>query len=141
MNFFNTFRGRLLLILSFLLIATLGVQYYLNLLNQRENDELRDAQAKALVAGITLGSNGITSTEYMQDLIDREGQTYVDEAAASLIKDVIIINNNWEISDSLNPDFVPTTGANGETIRKKLSELPGLPPLKEGSRLGDDLAN
>ncbi|HUR97308.1 MAG TPA: ATP-binding protein [Pyrinomonadaceae bacterium] len=141
MNFFKTFRGRLLLILAFLLIATLGVQYYLNLLTQRQNNQLRDAQAKALVAGITLGSNVITSTEYMQDLIDREGQTYVDEDARARIKDVIIIDNNWEVTDSLNPDFVPVTGPKGETVRKKLAELPDLPPLKEGSRLGEDLAH
>jgi signal transduction histidine kinase len=141
MNFFNTFRGRLLLVLAVLLIATLGVQYYLNLLNQQVNDDMRDAQARALVAGITLGSNGITSTEYMQDLIDREGQTYLDEAARSLIKDVIIINNKWEITDSLNPDYLPTSGPNGETVRKRLSDLTDLPPLKEGARLGDDLAN
>ena len=141
MNFFNTFRGRLLLILSFLLIATLGVQYYLNLLTQKENDELRDAQAKALVAGITLGSNGITSSAYMDELIKREGQTYFDEAAAARIKDVIIIDNRWHVTDSLNPDFQPTTGPNGENVYKKLSELPDLPPLKDGAKLGDDLAN
>ena len=141
MNFFKTFRGRLLLILSFLLVATIGVQYYLNLLTQRENDELRDAQAKALVAGVTLGSNGITSSAYMDELIRREGQTYFDEAAAARIKDVIIINNQWEVHDSLNPEFQPTTGPNGEEIKKKLSELPGLPPLREGARLGDDLAH
>jgi signal transduction histidine kinase len=141
MNFFKTFRGRLLLILSFLLIATLGVQYYLNLLTQQENDELRDAEAKALVAGITLGSNGITSTEYMQDLISREGQTYVDAASAEIIRDVIIIDNKWEVTDSLNPDFLPTVGPDGEPVRKKLADLPGLPPLKEGARLGDDLSH
>jgi signal transduction histidine kinase len=141
MNFFNTFRGRLLLILSFLLVATLGVQYYLNLLTQQENDELRDAQAKALVAGITLGSNGVTSTEYMQDLINRAGQTYVDPVSAEIIRDVIIIDNNWEITDSLNPEFVPTIGPSGETVKKKLDDLPGLPPLKEGAKLGDDLSH
>src|SRR5829696_5813832 len=142
MNFFNTFRGRLLLILSFLLIATLCVQYYLNLLNQKENDELRDAQAKALVAGITLGSNGITSTNsYMDELIRREGQTYFDEAAAARVRDVIIIDNQWRIRDSLTPDFQPTTGPNGEDVYKNLSDLPDLPPLKEGARLGDDLSH
>ncbi len=140
MTFFSTFRGRLLLILSILLIASLGVQYYLNLLTQQESDELRDAQAKALVAGITLGSNVITSTKYMEDLIKDEGQTYLDEAASARIKDIIIINNRWEVTDSLNPDFVPTTGPDGETVTKKLSELPGLPMLKEGARLGEDLA-
>lgn len=140
MNFFSTFRGRLLLILVFLLVATLGVQYYLNLLTQQENNELRDAQAQALVAGITLGFNGITSqNEYMQDIINREGRTYFDEQTRALVKDVIIIDNNWQVTDSLNPDFVPTTGPDGETVYKKLADLPGLPPLKEGARLGEDI--
>ena len=141
MSFFNTFRGRLLLILVILLVATLGIQYYVNLLTQRQNIQRRDAQAQALVAGITLGSNGITSSEYMQDLIDRAGQTYFDEETTALIKDVIIIDNNWQVIDSLNPDFLPTEGPNGETYYKKLSELPDLPALKEGARLGEDIEN
>jgi signal transduction histidine kinase len=139
MNFFKTFRGRLLLILAFLLIATLGVQYYLNLLTQQQNNELRDAQAKALVAGITLGSNSISSSAYMDELIRREDQTYFDEAAAALVKDVIIIDNKWQVRDSLNPDFQPTTGPGGENVYRNLSDLPGLPPLKEGARLGEDI--
>lgn len=139
MNFFKTFRGRLLLILAFLLIATLGVQYYLNLLTQQQNNELRDAQAKALVAGITLGSNSISSSAYMDELIRREDQTYFDEAAAALVKDVIIIDNKWQVRDSLNPDFQPTTGPGGENVYRDLADLPGLPPLKEGARLGDDI--
>ena len=73
MTFFNTFRGRLLLVLVLLLVATLSIQYYVNLVTQRQNIQRRDAQAQALVAGIALGSYGITSNEYMQDLIDREG--------------------------------------------------------------------
>ncbi len=141
MNFFSTFRGRLLLILAFLLIATLGVQYYLNLLTQRENDELRDAQAKALVAGFTLGTNGITSNAYMDELLRRPGQNYFDETAEAWVRDVIIIDSNWRVRDSLNPDFQPTIGPNGETIYKDLSELSGLPPLKEGDKLGDDLSH
>ncbi len=139
MNFFKTFRGRLLLILAFLLVATLGVQYYLNLLTQRQNNELRDAQAKALVAGITLGSNSISSSAYMDELIKRQGQTYFDEAAAARVKDVIIIDNKWQVRDSLNPDFQPTAGPNGENVYKSLADLPGLPPLKEGARLGNDI--
>lgn len=141
MNFFKTFRGRLLLILAFLLVATLGVQYYLNLLTQRQNNELRDAQARALVAGVTLGSNSISSSSYMDELIRREDQRYFDESAAALIRDVIIIDNKWQVRDSLNPDFLPTTGPNGENVFKNLADLPGLPPLKEGVRLGDDITH
>ena len=69
MKFFNTFRGRLLLILALLLFATLGVQYYLNLLTQQENNDLREAQAQALVAGITLGFTSIPLKDLrVQDL-------------------------------------------------------------------------
>jgi signal transduction histidine kinase len=139
MNFFKTFRGRLLLILAFLLVATLGVQYYLNLLTQRQNNELLDAQAKALVAGITLGSNSISSSSYMDELIKREDQNYYDESAAALVRDVIIIDNKWRVFDSLNPDFQPSTGPNGENVYKNLADLPGLPPLKEAARLGADI--
>lgn len=141
MNFFQTFRGRLLLILAFLLIATLFVQYYLNLLTQRQNNELRDAQAKALVAGITLGFNTITSTAYMDDIKSREDQTYFDESAASRVRDVIVIDNKWQVRDSLNEDYQPTTGPNGEVVYKELATLPGLPPLKEGARLGEDVSH
>ena len=139
MNFFKTFRGRLLLTLAFLLVATLGVQYYLNLLTQRQNNQLRDAQADAFAAGITLGSNSISSSAYMDELIRREDQTYYDEAAAARIRDVIIIDNRWQVRDSLNPDFQPTTGPNGESVYKNLADLPDLPPLKEGARLGEDI--
>ncbi len=140
MTFFNTFRGRLLLILAFLLVATLGFQYYLNLLTQTENNDRLEAQARALAEGIALGSAGITTGEYMQDLIDRNGQTYLGETATERIKDVIIIDNEWQISDSLNPDYSPTAGDNNTTNFKKLTDLTNLPPLMEASRLGSDLS-
>ncbi|MEQ1922568.1 MAG: HAMP domain-containing protein, partial [Pyrinomonadaceae bacterium] len=140
MRFFNTFRGRLLLILAVLLIGTLSFQYYLNLVTQGENNVRLEAQSRALVAGITLGSNGLTTGEYMQDLIDRNGQTLFDQEAAALIKDVIIIDNNWRVSDSLNPDHLPSSETDGTIVYKRLAELKDLPPLMEGTRLGADLA-
>lgn len=142
MRFFNTFRGRLLLILALLLVATLGVQYYLNLLTQQENIDLRDAQTQALVAGITLGFTSIPLKDLrVQDLVDEKDQTYFDEATKERIRDIIIIDNNWRVTDSLNPDHLPTSGENDEIIYKQVSELSGLPPLMESARLGDDLKN
>ena len=138
MNFFNTFRGKLLLILAFLLVATLGVQYYLNWLTQKENNLLREAQAQALVAGIALGANSLTSSEdRVASLIERPGQTFLDESAKERIRDIIVIDNNWQIIDSLNEEYLP---AEGDEYRK-LSELSDLPPLMEEARLGEDLAN
>jgi len=141
MNFFNTFRGRLLLILGFLLIATLGVQYYLNLLTQEENNDLRDAQTQALVAGFVVGSYSLTGEERIQDLVDRPGQTFLDESAKERIRDIIVIDSNWQVTDSQNPDYWPSESDDGNLIYRKLKELTDLPPLMEGERLGADLPN
>jgi len=138
MDFFNTFRGRLLVILLVLLIATLGVQFYLNLRTQNENEQLRELQEQTIVAGIALGVSGITSSEYMQDLIDQPDQTFLDAAARERIRDVIIINNSWQITDSLNPDLLPDTEDDGTVTFKNLSDLTDLPQLMEGSRIGAD---
>jgi signal transduction histidine kinase len=130
----------LLIILAILLIATLGFQYYLNLQTQTENDMLRAMQEQALVAGFALGTNGITSKEYMQDLVRREGQTYFDEKITERLKDIIIINENWQITDSLNQeDLVPTQDENKVVTYKTLDDVSNLPPLMEGSRLGADI--
>src|SRR5215203_4785643 len=139
MNFFNTFRARLLIILIILLITTLGFQYYLNLRTQEENNRLREMQEQALVAGSALGARGITSTDYMSDLVKGDDQAFVDEKINERIKDIIIINQNWQITDSLNNDeLLPTEGANGEAVYKNLADAKNLPPLVEGKRLGED---
>jgi signal transduction histidine kinase len=141
MDFFGTFRGRLLLIFAFLTIATLGVQYYLNLYMQNENDVRRALHDKALFSGLKLGVSGITSGEYMTDMIAEPVQAYLDGESRDRIRDIIIVNNKWQVTDSLDPDNLPTEGADGATQFKTLSELTGLPPLAEGAALGDDQAN
>jgi Signal transduction histidine kinase len=138
MNFFNTFRGRLLIVLAILLIATLGVQYYLNLQTERQNAELRERQERALVTGIVLGVNGMQSRYRLSELISQEDQPYFDLHTNRRIQDVTVISSDWEIYDSLNPDYLPVENENGETVYKKLSELTDLPPLVDAERLGAD---
>src|SRR5688572_13101476 len=140
MEFFNTFRGRLLVILLLLIMATLGVQFYLNYRTQQENIALRDAQAEALRAGITLGAAGITSpTERMVDLIDRPDQTYLDEHTGERVTDVLIIDEKWRIWDSVGEKYWPTRNEDGALLYKMLADADDLPPLVEGARLGEDL--
>jgi signal transduction histidine kinase len=139
MDFFNTFRGRLLVILTVLLIATLGVQFYLSLRTHNENERLREAQERTIVAALVLGFNSITSSEYMQDLIDKPDQKFLDRMAQERIRDIIIINNKWQITDSLNPDLVPSVEDDGTTTFRNLSDVTDLPPLMEADRLGSDL--
>jgi signal transduction histidine kinase len=137
--FFNTFRARLLIILFILLITTLGVQYYLNLKTQEENTLLRERQEQALVAAFALGTGGITSTDYLEDIVKREDQTFFNEKISERVQDVLIINQNFQITDSLrSKELQPTSGEDGETVFKNLSDTTNLPPLQEGKRLGRD---
>ncbi len=141
MNFFNTFRGRLLIILAFLFVATLGVQYYINLRTQDDNNKMLEKQSQALVAGFTLAVNGITSREYMEDLVGREGQTFFDEKTRQRVKNVLIINEKWQVWDSLSDEFQPTTDENNNARYINLADIKNLPPLMESKRLGEDLKN
>lgn len=139
MEFFGTFRGRLLLIFAFLTVATLGVQYYLNLYMQNENERRRAQHDKAVLTGVTFGVSAITSGEYMTDMIAEPSQAKLDQESLELIRDIIIVNNNWQITDSLNnPDILPVQAADGSSQYKSLSQL-DLPPLREGLSLGEDL--
>ena len=142
MTFLNTFRGRLLLILALLLVATLGVQYYLNLRTQNENTELREKQEQAIAAGFALGLTGMTAeTERLQDFIAVPGQRFLDENARERIRDIIIVDNEWKIIDSLDPELLPVSEDNGEVTYKILRNVTSLPPLVEDSRLSEDLKN
>ena len=138
MNFFQTFRVRLLIILAILLIATLGVQYYLNLQTERQNEQLREGQEQALVAGIALGFNGMVSNDRLRDFVKRDGQTFFDDRITQRIKDIIVINNQWEINDSLSDTYLPTQNPDGETVSLKLKDITDLPPLVNAYRLGED---
>jgi len=140
MDFFYTFRGRLLVILALLLIATLALQFYLNLKTQNENEERHQIERQTLAAGFALGFSAMTSKEkYLADLADQPG--LLDDEAHERIRDIIVIDNEWQIRDSLNADLVPTTNADGTASYKKLRDVTNLPPLMEGSRLGPDIEN
>jgi signal transduction histidine kinase len=119
----------------------LSFQYYLNLKTQEENNRLREKQEQALVAATALGTRGITSTDYLAEIVKSEEQTVFDEKINERIRDIIIIDQNWQITDSLNnEELLPTTGENGENVYKKLADIKDLPPLQEAKRLGADAA-
>lgn len=124
--------------MAILLIATLGVQFYLNLLKEWDNARLREMQEQALVAGIALGVNSIASDDSLTDFVKREGQPFFDETTTQRINDILVINTKWEIHDSLKPDYFPYEDENGDTKKVLLKDIKNLPPLMEADRLGPD---
>jgi len=57
LQIFNSFRGRLVLLLVVLLGLTLGVQYYVNLQSVKRNAHMLVEQEQAIMAGVALGVN------------------------------------------------------------------------------------
>lgn len=139
MNFFQTFRARLIFILAFLLITTLGVQYYLNLQTERANESLRETQEKALVASVALVFASFNSKDdRIEALYNREGQQFFDEKVKERIRDIIVIDNNWEVYDSIDKKYLPAKNAAGQFINVKLKEIDDLPTITNADRLGED---
>lgn len=141
MGFFGTFRGRLLVIFAFLIVATLGVQYYVNLLNQRQNETERNAQVQALVDGFKLGAYGVTATERLQEIYEKDSDRFLSSESKKRIRDIINIDDQWHVSDSLSGNYLPVADDNGDLTYKMLEDLKDLPPLMEAQGLGDDLAH
>ena len=127
----------MLIVMGILLVATLSVQYYLNVQREMSNKRLNDRQQDALVSGLTLGVNGMTSNEELSVLVERARETFYNRPTARRIKDIIVINAEWEVYESLNPDYKPARDAEGNAVLKKLSDLPNLPPLRDTTRLGE----
>ncbi len=137
MRFFTTLRAKLLIVMGILLITTLSVQYYLNVRRETSSKRLNDRQQQALVVGLTLGVSGITSRDELSQLVEKARETLYDKYTDRRLKDIIIINSDWEIYDTLNPEYKPTKDADGNTVFKKLGEIQNLPPLRDAERLGE----
>jgi len=140
MKLFSTFRSRLAVVLIFMLILTIGAQYYLNVLTQRDNDKQRERQERAIVAGFAVGISSLTNPVLrIQDLVATDDQPLLDARSRERIGDILVIDDSWQIFDALDPANAPYSDDAGNTHFKQLSELQELPPLRKDSRIGDDV--
>jgi signal transduction histidine kinase len=127
----SSFRARLLLVLAALLILTLGTQYLLNLRAARANRVLREQQADALIAALRLGVDSIFAKPRLVELIKQENNPLLDPATGR-VANVIVVDQNWRVSDSLDLDFLKV---NGEYQPRYLQDLTTLPPVMNLSQL------
>lgn len=138
----KSFRIRLLIILALLLIATLSVQYFLNLRTQRENQRISELQDQALLAGFAIGVNGMQQKDDLREFVKREGLSFYNKQTKERILDILIIDNEWQIFNSLSEKYLPDTDENDEYVFKDLRTIKDLPPLVETrEKLGDAVNN
>ena len=135
-NLFYSFRMRLLLVLAVLLIVTLFVQYYLNLRAERNNAKIRERQEQALIAGVTLGVNSISSTDRLIELRRRTNNPLTDPLSGR-VANIFVIDNQWRVSDSLDEKYLPEIIADGTLKYQRLQDITTLPPIINAAQLSD----
>lgn len=121
----SSFRARLLLVLAVLLVLTLGTQYLLNLRSARANRILTEQQQDALMAALRLGVDSIYAKPRLVELIKQENNPLLDPETGR-VANVIVVDQNWRVSDSLDLDLLKV---NGEYQPRNLKDITTLPPV------------
>jgi signal transduction histidine kinase len=132
----NSFRARLLLLLAVLLGLTLGVQYYVNLRSVRSNAHLIVEQEQAIMAGVALGVNSISSNKYLDELRSSLRAPLIGEGHGR-VQNVLVVDGEGFIQDSLIGDYGPSRNEDNTATYEHLRDIP-LPPLSSAVELSDE---
>src|SRR2546423_3704898 len=133
-RFVNSFRVRLLVLLAILLVLTVSVQYYVNLRAVRSNTDFIVQQQRAIMAGVALGMNAITSKEYLYEMRDEARVPLLGEQS-NRVQDVLIVDEEGNIRDSLDKNQAPKWNADKTAIRYVKVKDISLPPVKSAVQL------
>ena len=133
-RFIDSFRVRLVLLLAALLVLTLGVQYYVNLRAVRSNAQLIVEQQRAILAGVALGVESISSGEYLD--VMRKQAPLLDEQSGR-VQNILVVDEEGNVRDSLNKDYNPRENPDGSVRYVQLKDVP-LPPLNSAVELASD---
>jgi signal transduction histidine kinase len=121
-----SFRLRLLLLLAALLGLTLGVQYYVNLRSVRINTQLLAEQEQAIMAGVALGVNNVSSNIYLEEMAKNLKQPLAPNSSRT--KNVLVVDSYGNVRDSLDDAYAPQANEDGSAKYVRLEDVP-LPPL------------
>jgi signal transduction histidine kinase len=148
LNLFYSFRIRLLLVLAALLVATLGLQYYLSRRTEQKQAALNERarqmsarriaeQEQALAAAFKLGIESISQREWLYNLYDdaKAEQPLLDEKAKRIMN-ILVVDSQGRVLDSLK-DYNPIQKPDGTLEYLYLRDVK-LPPLINPAQIRGD---
>jgi signal transduction histidine kinase len=138
LRFKNSFRVRLLLLLAALLVLTLSVQYYVSQRSVRNNTQFFARQQRAVMAGVALGVNSLSSGLYLDQMRDQVNPALLGQQAER-VKNVLIVDEEGNVKDSLDKDLVPQFNPDKSIRYVKVKDI-ALPPLRPAVELPSDNA-
>ncbi|HVF55776.1 MAG TPA: ATP-binding protein [Pyrinomonadaceae bacterium] len=136
-NLFYSFRTRLLFLLAMLLVATLGVQFYLYRREEQRRAVMIAEQEQALAASTALALESITSREYMLDL-DRKRPVPFLEEQRGRVMNVLVVRDDGRVDDSLREKYVPQTLSDDTVKYFHITDLK-LPRLVEAGQTTNNI--
>ena len=136
LQIFNSFRARLVLLLVVLLGLTLGVQYYVNLQSVKRNANMLVEQEQAIMAGVALGVNSISSNKYLDQIRSNVHEPLLDEPNGR-VRNVLVVDSNGNVLDSLSKEYAPRKNPDETPRYSKITEV-ALPPLRSAVELPDE---
>ena len=136
LRFKNSFRVRLLLLLAALLVLTLGVQYYVNLRAVRTNTQFIVEQQQAIMAGVALGVNSLTSGRWLYEMREQAKQPLLGEQSER-VKNILIVNDQGKVEDSFDRSLAPQLNPDKSIHYTYVKDVP-LPPLTSAVNLPAD---
>ena len=129
----NSFRVRLLLLLAALLVLTVGVQYFVNRRSVSTNTQFIIEQQQAIMAGVALGVNSLSSGLYLDQMRDQTKQPLLGEQG-DRVKNVLIVDGEGNIKDSLDQTQIPRMNPDKSVSYAKVKDK-SLPPLRSAVEL------
>ena len=135
----KSFRVQLLLLLAALLVLTLGVEYYVNLRAVHSTTRFIAEQQEAIMAGVALGVNSISSGLYLDKMVEQSKQPLLVGDQAQRVKNILIVDEEGNIKDSLDPKQGPQENLD-KSIRYIRVKDVSLPPLRSAVEMRSDNA-
>jgi signal transduction histidine kinase len=135
---FYSFRTRLMLVMAVLLVATLGVQYYLAQREQAVRAARIAEQEQALSASISFALESITHDPpiYIWQL-DEERPTSFLEEQQGRVQNILVVNDEGRVDDSLVRQWAPAT-VDGQSRYYSIYDVP-LPRIVDAGEASNSI--
>ncbi len=117
-----------MLLLAALLVLTLGVQYYVNQRAVRANAKFIVEQQQAIMAGVALGVNSLSTGLYLSDIRYQAKQPLFGDQAER-VTNVLIVDDDGNIKDSLDRSQNPRRNPDQSITYVRVKDI-ALPPLR-----------
>lgn len=124
----QSFRARLLILLSLMLGLTLGIQYYVNIRTVGANTHMIIEQEQAIMTGVALGLTSIQTDQYLDTIVGNVREPLLNDQTGR-VKNILVLDDDGNVLDTIIPEYNPIKRDDGSTEFHKFKDIP-LPPLR-----------